>query len=534
MSDMLTLKRDIIKSIQKYGKFWLFFKEGYPGMAANIDFLTKKIYTEFVILPSDHPDAPCTIKSYGKTSDIDFSKLRSMIQARHDVTRQYINPDDIIESVMQLQDEYMSKAKILLERELFEITRRYENDPVEKNPYTRKLLIHFGGRIEEITINFQNYPGCPKLLDQERLLKKLKINDVNGLQTIRKWNEREPIHVFEIIEEICAILFKMEASIIAKNQVFKIRDLKLEGTDTVIDFQIPRGNTLGFVMEGEETSSTFKGLSDCLIGLAGDEKNKVDLFGKIPGKERATSPAKIIQNTITDVSLESRVKPLLGRILREKKLGFKKQKRTIKSILEALTLKPVKKRKLLSLSNAEKLRLNVALSLARGTEMLIADLHQFNINRLEYGQVEKVLRTIAHQFHAIVISVGPVEIISRFDKIITISKAIEKTTTESVQDYREKLPGEVVILQVKDVPMDFKKHLEKKVGSLIIEEVISERFKIFTKGDPNPLIVDLCKELGEKIYKITRKMPNVDDYLEYTRLTGYNQMKGNLRRDEAT
>ncbi|MBN2150429.1 MAG: hypothetical protein JW839_03180, partial [Candidatus Lokiarchaeota archaeon] len=93
-----------------------------------------------------------------------------------------------------------------------------------------------------------------------------------------------------------------------------------------------------------------------------------------------------------------------------------------------------------------------------------------------------------------------------------------EATTASLASYRAQVAGDVVTVQVTGVAEGFAEELKHTCNGPVIEEIRSERYKVYSTGDARDLMVRIYAAHGPNIYKISISQPGLEDYLQFTQL----------------
>ena len=168
--ELSRLKSKIIDAIRFSERYWMIYKEKTFGIATILDLTYKKAYIEILFFTNKDVIQRVVplIKIYTPT-ETQFNFNEVLIDPDFDKDG-LISPIKIIERVNDLIDKEINYHLNVLEKEIQLINEKFENYPIDDNPYFRKILIYFSNYVVKLRINLENYPDIPNLSEKKQLV----------------------------------------------------------------------------------------------------------------------------------------------------------------------------------------------------------------------------------------------------------------------------------------------------------------------------------------------------------------------------
>ena len=198
---------------------------------------------------------------------------------------------------------------------------------------------------------------------------------------------------------------------------------------------------------------------------------------------------------------------------------YKTKKSFINSALEVTGLLNRKKEKVSNLSNIDRLLLSISRELLKSPDIIMFSVPPGELERIQGENFNDFMNKIKKLFHVILIIHGRKNIVSNCDKILMVSGKTAELGT--VDDFISKIPnfGEIITIELNNPDIDaLKKMLEIKSATFITERV-NEKYKIFSRKNPDQLIIKLMEIVGPYIYNYKKYKASMLEYLEFFNLS---------------
>ncbi len=514
VEDSSVLRKRIVNAIRQSGMpCWLTFNEGTFGFAGFIEFQTDKAYIEVLFFPKQHPKHPVTITLTSKVLPVKEIVLDVQQNLKFTENGNYADPFVILDRIDRFRLAYIDSARELLNKERDLIESVYEVADRE-GEYQLDVLLHLHDAVHAVSIDYGRYPVAPRVDIPPALLQRAGLQGASDLATLKTWEPTANLHVVDILDEICTRAWKGDGKAAHGYQVLDVSGVEVSGMAKSLAFNLPRGRVAGLIAEGE-TASEF---ITALAGMPGRDKGKppegtMSLFG-LP---ISAGDACTIDATPPPGSAGMKVGQVLAGLPAPRGQGMVGRGRSMRALVDASGIGLATKERVGTLTRMDVVKLNIACNVALGRKVFFIDFNAIGINRLEHIPYQKVLRAVASTFHVIFVICGPEALVSLADQIITITLDREATIA-SLESYQAQVAGDVITVQVTDVPEGFLEKLKSTCNSPVVEEIRSERYKIYSTGDAKTLMVRIYSTLGSSIYKISIAPPKLEDYLEFTQL----------------
>ncbi|MFX0134994.1 MAG: hypothetical protein ACFFDN_15240 [Candidatus Hodarchaeota archaeon] len=571
------LRLKIVDAIRFSERYWMIYRERTFGIATILDLIYKRLYIEILFFTNEDviKRGVPLIKIYTPTETrFDFNE----IIVNPDIDKDgLVSPKKIMERVNKLIKKELKYHLAILDNEIQLIDEHFENSPVDGNPYFRKIRIYLPDLIIKFKINLENYPLEPKLMEKNQIIiekyiktyierfkeilrekfrgvvrqkaKKIKFFIENlsiNIDVIKRWDAESPPHVFQIIRSLFNL--KEGTQSLVLNNISSGDDIK------DIIFNIHRGQSIGILYDLElsralSSTSPIMKLFNMIAGSQLINSGDIKLFGK--HIQLATND-ELKKNVITSHLLDERllnmsirkavrynikIKPkwkIRKRALSTKAryAGFfskideiislppkyKTKKGFINSALEVTGLLNRKKEKVSKLSNIDRLLLSISRELLKSPDIIMFSVPPGELERVQGENFNDFMNKIKKKFHVILIIHGRKNIVSNCDKILMVSGKTAELGT--IKDFISKIPnfGEIITIELNNPDIDaLKKMLEIKSATFITERV-NEKYKIFTRENPDQLIIKLMDIIGAYIYNYKKYKASMLEYLEFFNL----------------
>jgi ABC-type Na+ transport system ATPase subunit NatA len=508
------LRKRIVDSIRRSGlPCWLTFKANTFGFAGFIDFQTEKMYIEVLFYPEGHPSYPLSISM--NSTVLPVKEIVADIEANLVHDGNFVDVYRVLERVDRFRLAYIDNAKELLNKERGLLEGEFETLPGTE-AFHQDVLLHVKDGLHVIAVDYHRYPVAPVLSIPASLLEHLGIEDPAGLASMKTWESTGNLHVVDVLDEIASRAWNGDATLAKQYQVLSVDAIDLPGKDKKISFTLPRGRVAGIFVEGVPASDVLSRLGS----IASSDTGNVPMTGgrmaifssPITSKEACVVDATLPEND-AGVSIQEIIKACWS----PRPTGIIQAHQAMKKLITSCGLALITREKPSTLMKMDKVKVNIAKHVARGRRVFFIDFNAIGITRLEQAMYQNVMHATARAYHAIFIFSGPDALVSLADQIITIS-VDRDVTNASLEQYQARVAGDVITLQVKNPPAGLTKTLKDLSGSPVIEEIMSERYKIYAKDDAKTLMVKIFSTLGSCVYKLSINPPRIEDYMQFVQL----------------
>ncbi|MFX1257364.1 MAG: hypothetical protein ACFFAN_05875 [Promethearchaeota archaeon] len=572
--ELESLRLKILDAIRVSERFWMIYRKKTFGIATILDLIYKRSYIEILFFTNkDVLELGVPLLKIRTPPDTQFDFNEVLVDPDFDEDG-LISPKKIIKRVNKLIEKEIKYHLAILDKEILLIDKNFENKPIENNPYFRKIRIYLPKAILKLKINLENYPYIPQLSEKNQIIiekyiktyrhrlkeilrekvrgeirqkpEKVKIireNILINTNILKNWNIKKPPHIFEVIES----LFNLEEG----SQHLTFNNVSIANEIEDIFFKIHRGQSIGIYHDMGLTNQTIENspiikLFRIITGTNSNFSGEIKIFGKeiqsqIKNKEEgifivssAIDP-KMDNMTIKNASTHNiKIKPkwkIRKRILvsSSKSMGllskideiislppkYKRRKSFIDSALEVVGLLNRKNEKISNLTSIERLLFSISRTLLKSPKILMVSVPDEELGQIETEQFNKYMQRIKKKFHVILIIHGQKEIISECDQILTIRD--KKAEIDSIKNFITKMPqeGEIITIELSDPDESALRKMFEIESAIFITERKNEKFKIFSKENPNNVIIKLMEAIGPYIYNFKRYKASLTDYLEF-------------------
>lgn len=535
------------------------YRENTFGIASILNLIYKKSFIEVLFFTNKdvmEKGVPL-LKIYTPIEEeIDFNEI--IVEPDFDKDG-LVSPSKIIERMRKLIRKEFQKRLKLLDKEVESIDKRFENYPIDNNPYYREIRVFFPYFVIMLKINFEKYPLLPSFSFSKTLSKIINEREFSEEPMIKNWNEEKPLHIYQIIENVCEIVAnRLKLDQLKENsQHLILNNVSIKNGIQNVSFNIHRGKSIGILYEEQQLydKSHRYDLFYLLWAISGnysDFSGTIQIFGNEIQQLNESDLEKIVilpqayESELKNMKIKKAIKyninlneilknrktrlntllkdagfgPKIDEIMEEVFLAASKRIRLkniyIKNALEVTGLLHKKNKRISKLNQLEYLQFSIARALLQFPSIIMFFIPYEILDRLEYEKFNNYMKRIKEQFHVILIFYAPEAIISNCDQILTISNLESKTGTFS--NLIEELPqsGEIILIELDNPGKDLiNKLYEFDEIAKIIEERKNERFKIFIKDKPDQMIIRLLDLFSQNLYSFKRYRASLEDYSEF-------------------
>ncbi len=405
-----------------------------------------------------------------------------------------------------------------LEGELNIITTKYNVKSIEGKKYHIRIFYQVENWVNfDLEIDFRDYPQKPKIMIPAGLINVVGLPETLG--TIQSWDVDNPNHIIEIVKEIeqrFSKIYRVDDTIrrvavsnltlaTPKNRILTQR----------ISFSAIRGGIIGiYCLKPEAPRAIFNAFS----GIGNRIEGNISIFGKPPsmglGIEQVTF---ILPPQEAELLEKLSIEEVLNKNAPKGKL-----KRDIKTLLNdfltIIGLSNRRKLKLKDLAEGEKRRVMIAYSAIKLPEIIFLVEPAKYLNATEKKRIWDSIIGINEKFSITFFIYSTSEEIKRCHNILVLSDEGKQLGFGTLRQLIKELPldKEVLVVQFNSPNPKDVKALEGITNlTFLIEEVPGERFRLFTKVDPNIIISQIFRKIGSNIHNLSREQPSLSDYVPY-------------------
>ena len=576
-TELKRLRLKVIEAIRFSEHYWMIFRERTFGIATILDLTYKKIYVEilfftnFDVMKLGGP----LLKIYTPSETrFDFSEV--IVDPEFD-DDDLISPEKIIERVNVIIEKELNYHLSTLDKEIQLLNEYFENYPIKSNPYNRKIRIYYPDTdiALKVNINLENYPIMPKISDKNQIIvekfvktyrekmrellrakirgETKKIADEKHFKktdflidteiikdwdkVMKMWDKEKFPHIFELI--IVLLNLKKESQHLVFNNVSILNSM------SNFNLKMHRGQSLGIYYENNKKndqfiSNFFKVIDGSLIDFSGEillfgkyiklavkealEKNVI-ISHEIDEKINKMTIKKAIRHNI-DIKPKWKIRKRLldkstnssGLLSRVDEIislppKYKTKKNFVNSALEITGLLNKKKKKVSNLTPVEKLLFSLSRALLKSAEIIMFSIPQDKFQKVKIEQFNRYMDNIKRRFHVILIMHGEKEIVSQCDQILTVvGNSVE---VGSINEYISRIPhsGDIITIELNNPNEKVLKELINIESSIFLTERINEKYKIFSKEDPDKIIQKIIQLAGPYLYSFNKRKANFGEYI---------------------
>ncbi len=512
--DPSALRKRIVEAIRQSGlPCWLTFNGGTFGVAGFIEFQTDRAYMEVLFFPKQHPKHPITISITSKVLPVKEIVVDIQQNLQYIEGGEYADPAAVLDRIDRFKLAYVDSAKDLLNKEkgLIEVAYEVADRPGE---YQQDVILHLQDVVQSVSVDYGRYPVVPRLDIPADLLQRAGLQAASDLSTLKSWEPTGNLHVVDIIDELCTRAWNGDGKVAREYQVIDISGVEVPGLVKGLAFKLPRGRVAGIILEGASARELVSALASMPGGGGGKPiAGIMQLFGS----PAAPGDVCLVDATPLRNSAAEKVGQLLAGSIATRGPGAVTKGRSMRALIEASGLGLATNERVGALTRMDVVKLNIARNVVLGRKVFFIDFDAIGISRLEHIPYQKVMRAVARAFHVVFIICGPGALVSLAEQIVTVTPDHEATTA-SLEAYQAQVAGDVITVQVTGVTEGFIERLKTTCKSPVIEEIRSERYKVYSTGDAKALMVRIYSALGQHIYKISISQPRLEDYLQFTQL----------------
>ncbi len=559
------IRKKIIDAIRFSERYWMIYKKNTFGFSTILDLNYKKSYIEVLLFSNYdvlHEGVPLIEINTPIETELDFNTI--IVDPDFDDDG-LISPIKIIERINILINKEYQYHIDFLNKEIELMNEEFENYPFKDIPYFRKIRIYFPDFYIKLKINFELYPSKPTFYFSKFLSRIIKLVEFLNIDPIKNWNELEPPHLVDILKYLIKLIIKsLKIKNYYKNSQYLLLDnFLLEKDIDKISFKIHRGQSIGILYEGtSEENNDQTSMNILFKSIMGEIKNfsgVIDIFGKfIQLVDRKDLTGIInISNSIDfkkenmkikkaikyGIKLKPKLTPystvILGNLqnkdnilLRKSWLlknpifksfsilkKFNKKREIINKTLEITGLSSKLNLKVFQLKKFDLLLLSIARALVQLPKIIIFPIPQGILNRLEYERLNNYLEIIKKKFHIALIIHGPEIVVSKCDKILTITG--KKADSGTMKELIKKIPqsGELISIELNYPKEEELNELFQLESVIVLEERKYEKYKLFPKEDPDKLIRKVIRIFGADLYSFKRYKASLHEFVEFLRIS---------------
>ena len=517
-----SIQQEILEIVSKLG-FWMMRKDGLAGCAGYIHTPNRKIYIE-VLFPADYPKQPIRLNM-----PRDIRQHPTFQEFLPQTIKQTTSPQIHAYQVLQIIKEKITAipAQVIKERLINELDEQYNLinsiyniKTVEGKKYHIRIFYQLEAQMNfEVEINYKEYPKKPEIVYHHDLEK--MIGSPQGLQVIRGWNMSNPPHIVQIIQEI-EHKFTTAHGIEDTAKLITIRNLSLVDEQKQlltqkISFSALKGDIIGvYCLNKQLPLALFKAISGQMSQLEGE----ITVFGA-PASQQTTRKNEMIDfneiQRLGELSIEEALKEYAP------DLPKKDVKSRINILLSIIGLSNRKKLKLKELSEGEHRRVIIAYSIIKLPNIIFLVEPEKGLNATEKKRIWDSIIGINDRFSSTIFVYSSSKEIKRCHNILVLSRDGRQLGFGTLTQLISEIPlqKEVIVLQLNSPNPQDVETLGRIPGlTFIIEERQGEKYRIFTKVDPNRVIPQIFQQIGKNIYNIGKEIPSLIDFVPYKRVQG--------------
>ncbi|MFX1329298.1 MAG: hypothetical protein ACFE91_14305 [Promethearchaeota archaeon] len=553
------LRLKILDAVRFSKRFWMTYREQTFGIASILNLIYKKSFIEVLFFTNKdvmERGVPLLKINTPLEDEFDFNEI--IVEPDFDEDG-LVSPKKIIERMRNLIIKEFQNHIMTLSKEVELLDDRFENHMIENNPYYREIRIYFPYFDIELKINFEKYPLLPSFTFSRTLSKIISEREFNNEDIIKNWNPLNPLHIYQLIEKICNIVenrLKLDR-LTYNSQHLILENVSINNGVQHVFFKIHRGKSLGILYDEKQLSDIDHKydlfyLFWAISGNYSEFLGKIEIFGKeiqflnkkdlakiliLPeAHESETINMKVKKAIKYKINLKEILKdrknklqlllktagfvPKVDEIMEEIFIAPSKRffyrKTVIKNALDATGLLLKKNKRCSELNHLDFLLFSIARALLKYPSIIMFFIPFEILDRLEYDKFNNYMQKIKEKFHVVLIIHGPEGIISNCDKILTIGKKESKIGT--FNKLIEELPqsGEIITIELNNPDEKLIKTLYQfDEIAKVQEERKNEKYKIFMKGNPNKMIIQIIELFGKYLFSFKRHKASLEDYKEF-------------------
>ncbi|TFF89341.1 MAG: hypothetical protein EU549_00945 [Promethearchaeota archaeon] len=503
------IRSETLKIMTKYG-FWAIYKEYMQGVAGYIRSKNSKLYCE-ILFPKNYPKQKAIFKFPKRVSSKIMQKYVEISK------RENATPFRIINELKPIIKDLPPYGVILEEQLDAEIERIkiYYTVSYSKDKYLLKVKFESPKSFYySVELDLHNYPKSIKLTfskDLEKILGK-----PTSLDLIKNWDRRNPLDILEIIDYINKSIRNHRESI-TNDQKISINNLNIVSNDSKIikdlTFHILSGELVGIYSENSEIIDQF---FKCFTGQQ-SYTGEIRIFDKDIRKSNLNifyldfTKNQIYElfNIDTNVNIKKAFKTIKD---------AKRNSKIIDNIISIVQLDTIKKTKIRSLNKSQIYRLVLGLSVISIPDLILINKPEFDLNDTEQKKIWRIIKELNEEYYITAIIYSETSYIQNSNIILQIHQGelIDFGTHDKLISL---LPTtEIIVLQLNQHTKQDIKNIQNIDGiKFIIEERKDEKYRIFTGHNSSQIIKTLFKELGDKIFNLSKEKPGLIDVIPYLR-----------------
>lgn len=519
------VQKEILEIVNKLG-FWMMKKEGLEGCAGFIHTPDRKIYLE-VLFPHSFPNEPVILNMPRdlRQHPALFEFISELIQQTKDRNMGVLEVLEAIKAKISAIPASEMKARLLdeLDDELNLLSSIYNVRTVDGKKYHVRIYYQLETKLNfEVEINYKDYPKKPMIVYHHGLEKLIGLPA--ALEILRAWDTSNPPHIVQIVQEI-ERRFTSVQGISDLQRLLRINNLTIINDQNQIITQkisisVLKGDIIGIYCLNRNIPLTF-------FHAFHGEVNRLEGEFKIFGKD-------LTQIENHNVLLVDFSRPMEGmasfedfkieRILENAALDSpnrKETKKRIDSLLKIIGLSNRRKLKLEELGDGEQRRIRLARSAIKNPEVILLFEPDKGLNATESTRMWDAMININDQFSTTTFIYSLSDAIARCHNILVLSREGRQLGFGTLNQLIGELPilKEVIVIQLNEPnPADVETLGSISGITFMIEERAGEKYRLFTKINPNQIIPQIFQQLGSNIYNISKEPPTLIDFVPYKRV----------------
>lgn len=521
----VSIQDEILEIVGKFG-FWIMSKNNMQGCAGYVHTPNRKIYIE-VLFPADYPKSPVILnmpRDVRQHPNL-YELIPQIIQKTTDPRIHTAQVLELIKQKIIAMPAVEMKERLIdeLDEELTLVKSIYNVKTVEGKKYHIRIFYQLESKLNfEVEINYKEYPRKPSIIFHQGLEK--IIGHPQALKILQNWNNSNPPHIVQIVQEI-EHKFTDAHKIEDVQKLITIKNLTLVNEQNQVltqklSLSVLRGDIIGvYTLNKEIPSAFFK----AFLGETKRLEGEINIFGKAPSND-LRQKVKFIDFNIPEKTAqkldELSIEDLLNKYAPD--LQKKEIKKRINTLLSIIGLSNRRKMKMGELSEGERRRVLIASSVINLPSIIfLVEPEEGDLNATEKKRIWDTITGINDTYSSTVFVYSTSEEIKRVHNILVLSRNGHQLGFGTITQLIGELPlmKEVIVIQFNEPNPEHVEILGKLPGlTFIIEERAGEKYRLFTKIEPNKVIPLIFQRIGSNIYNISKESPGLIDFVPYKRV----------------
>ncbi|MBY9005390.1 MAG: hypothetical protein KGD63_01395 [Candidatus Lokiarchaeota archaeon] len=560
------IREKIVEAIRFSEHYWMIYQKNTFGFSTILNLNFKKSYIEVLLFPNQDvlkKGVPLIQINTPIETEVDFNQI--LVDPDFDEDG-LVSPKKIIKRINELIIQESEYHINVLKEEIDLLNEEFENYPLNDIPFYRKTIIYFPDLVIKLKINFEFYPMRPIFHFSKDLSKIIRLNEYLNTELLKNWNELKPPHIVDTLNHLINLIIKcLKIQNYYKNfQHLTLDNIVIGKKIKKISFRAHRGQSIGFLYKGNSNEnievSSIKKLFNVICGETKVFSGVISVFGKflqLTNKKELVNLIHIpdqVDSKLRNMKLKRAIKYNSKITLKKKEKktsepnknqfkqnsikfnnqlflkipllkgisflrNFNKKNEHIEKVMEVTGLIGKIKTKVNELTPLDTLLFLIARALFQTPRIIMFSIPKGLMNRLEYERLNKYLELIKKRFHVVILIHGPEIIVSKCEKIVTITG--KKVDTGTMTQLLRKIPqsGELISIELNYPNQQDIKKLFELGTAIVIEERKSEKYKLFPKEDPNNLIKKIIHIFGKDLQSFKRYKASLNEFVEFLEIT---------------